>query len=57
MENDRVADSEETDPEAGKVLDVPDPDTGRVDGPEVVDPERRARHRRWVPDRPERWIP
>jgi hypothetical protein len=29
MENDRVADSEETDPEAGKVFDVPDPDTGR----------------------------
>jgi hypothetical protein len=30
MEDDRVADSEETDPEDGKVFDVPDPDTSRV---------------------------
>lgn len=57
MDNDRVADSEETDPEAGKVFDVPDPDTGRVVGPELVDPERRAQHRRWVLDQLERWIP
>jgi hypothetical protein len=57
MENDRVADAEETDPEAGKVIDVPDPDTGRVVAPELVDPERRAQRRRWVLDRLERWIP
>jgi hypothetical protein len=57
MENDRVPDSEETDPEAGKVFDVTDPNTGRVVAPELVDPERRAQHRRWVLDRPERWIP
>jgi hypothetical protein len=57
MENDRVADSEETDSEAGKVFGVPDPDTGRVVAPELVDSERRAQHRRWVLDRLERWIP
>jgi hypothetical protein len=57
VENDRVADPQETDPEAGTVLDVPDPDTGRVVAPELVDPERRAQHRRWVLDRLERWIP
>jgi hypothetical protein len=57
MENDRVPDSEETDPEAGKVFDVTDPNTGRVVAPELVDPERRAQHRRWVLDRLERWIP
>lgn len=57
MENDRMADSDETDPEAGKVFDVPDPDTGRVVAPELVDSERRAQHRRWVLDRLERWIP
>jgi hypothetical protein len=51
MENDRVADSEETDPDAGKVLEVPDPDTSRVVAPELFDPERRAQHRRWVLDR------
>jgi hypothetical protein len=53
-----VADSEETDPEADKVLCVPDPDTSRVVvAPELIDPERRARRRRWVLDRLERWIP
>ena len=57
MENDSVADSEETDPEASKMLDVPDPDTSRVVAPELIDPERRAQHRRWVLDRLERWIP
>jgi hypothetical protein len=57
MESDRVADTEETDPEAGKVIDVPDPDTGRVVAPELVDPGRRAQRRRWVLDRLERWIP
>jgi hypothetical protein len=39
MENDSVADSEETDPEASKMLDVPDPDTSRVVvTPELIDP-------------------
>jgi hypothetical protein len=57
LENDRVADSDETDPDAGRVLDVPDPDTSRIVAPELVDPERRAQHRRWVLDRLERWIP
>jgi hypothetical protein len=61
-ENDSVVDSEETDPketdpEAGKVFDVPDPDTSRVVAPELIDPERRAQHRRWMLDRLERWIP
>jgi hypothetical protein len=57
IENDRVADSEETDPEDGKVFDVPDPDTSRVVAPELIDPERRTQHRRWVLDQLERWIP
>jgi len=57
MENDSVADSEEADPEASKMFDVPDPDTSRVVAPELIDPERRAQHRRWVLDRLERWIP
>ena len=57
MENDRVADSEETDPEDGTVFDVADPYTGRVVAPELIDPERRAQHRRWVLDRLECWIP
>lgn len=57
MENDSVADSEETDPEASKMLDVPDPGTSRVVAPELIDPERWAQHRRWVLDRLERWIP
>ena len=56
-ENDSVADSEETDPEASEMLEVPDPDTSRVVAPELIDPERRAQHRRWVLDRLERWIP
>ena len=57
MENDRVADSEETEPEDGTVFDVPDPDTSRVVAPELIDPERRAQHRRGVLDRLELWIP
>jgi len=57
MENDSVADSEQTDPEASKMLDVPDEDPCQVVAPELIDPERRARHRRWVLDRLERWIP
>jgi hypothetical protein len=57
MENDSVADSEETDPEASEMLEVPDPDTSRVVAPELIDPERWAQHRRWVLDRLERWIP
>jgi hypothetical protein len=57
MENDGVADSEEIDPEASKVVDIPDPDTSRVVAPELIDPERRAQHRRGLLDRLERWIP
>ena len=52
-----MADSEETDPEPSRMLDVPDPDTSQVVAPELIDPERRAQHRRWVLDRLERWIP
>lgn len=52
-----MADPEETDSEAGKILDVPDPDTSQVVAPELIDPGRRAKHRRWVLDRLERWIP
>jgi DNA replication initiation complex subunit (GINS family) len=57
MENDSVADSEETDPEASKMLEVPDPVTSRVVAPELIGPERRAQHRRGVLDGLERWIP
>jgi hypothetical protein len=52
-----VADSEETDPDASKVLDVPDPNTSQVVAPELIDLERRAKHRRGLLDRLERWIP
>jgi hypothetical protein len=57
MENDSVAESEESDPEASKMLDVRDPDTSRVVAPQLIDPDRRPQHRRWVFDRLERWIP
>jgi hypothetical protein len=46
-----VADSKDTDPDAGRALDATDPDTSRVVAPELVDPERQAQHRRWVHER------
>jgi hypothetical protein len=57
MENDSVADSDEADPETSETLTVPNPDTGRVVAPELIDSERQARHRRGLLDRLERWIP
>jgi hypothetical protein len=57
MENFTVADSEATDSEASEIVDGPDPDTSQVVAPELIDPERRAQHRRSVLDRLERWIP
>jgi Zn-dependent alcohol dehydrogenase len=50
MENRSVVEREETGPDAGKLLDVPDLDTSQVVAPERVDPERRAQHRRRLID-------